>query len=81
MKEGSFLVRESNSTHNSLVLTVVTKKGRIAHHQIFQSVSHAGVPLYGIENGPQFMSLDLLIDSYHSGAVDGVDFSLRKPCP
>ncbi|XP_057308517.1 growth factor receptor-bound protein 10-like isoform X2 [Hydractinia symbiolongicarpus] len=80
-KEGMFLVRDSSTSHGNLVLTVLTKKGRITHHQIFQSCSHSGVTLYGIEHGPQFQSLELLIESYHSGAVDGADFTLKKPCP
>eukprot|EP00111_Clytia_hemisphaerica_P001315 TCONS_00003763-protein len=75
-KEGLFLVRESNSTHGNLVLTVITKKGRVSHHQIFKNKN-----LYGIEHGPQFNSLELLIEAYHSGAVEGADFSLKKACP
>ena len=37
--------------------------------------------LYGIEHGPQFNSLELLLEAYHSGVVDGADFSLKKACP
>lgn len=75
-KEGLFLVRESNSSHGKLVLSVINKKGNINHLQIFQNKD-----LYGIEHGPQFNSLDLLIDAYHGGTVEGAEFNLKKPCP
>jgi len=81
LKEGLFLVRESSSSAANLVLTVVSKKGKVTHHQIFQSCSHSGSGLFGIEKGPQFSSLELLIAAYHSGAVDGADFTLKKVCP
>ncbi|XP_047140764.1 growth factor receptor-bound protein 14 isoform X1 [Hydra vulgaris] len=80
LKKGMFLIRESCTSAGNLVLTVVTQNKKITHYQIFQSFS-SGVLSYSIENGPQFNSLDLLIGSYHSGSVEGVDFVLKKPCP
>ena len=102
MKDGMFLVRESSSCPGNLVLSVV-RKGKIAHHQIFQEVSGEGRgssgsegrgggrgedggrgggsrTVYGMQHGPQFTSLELLVEAYSSGAVD-VDFLLKKPCP
>ena len=69
--DGIYLIRESTTYKGSYVLTMVS------HGQLrnFQIQNHGAVsnPLYGIDDGPRFISVDELIQHYSS-------FDDRLPC-
>ncbi|CAG0882307.1 unnamed protein product [Darwinula stevensoni] len=73
--EGTFLVRESNSSSGDYVLSLVNS-GKVVHFQIRQMGDDA---FYAIDEGPVIHGLDTLIQ-YYQEDDHGLPFKLGRMC-
>ena len=70
-EDGIFLVRESTTYKGSYVLTMLSQ-GQLRNFQI-QNHGHSNNAMYGIDDGPRFLSVDEMLQHYGS-------FDDRLPC-